>query len=297
MAAARRRGGCLRARAARLAGAPRRRRPKAPEHRDRRRCVRIGRGRRAAPRIRGRRACWRSGSARAACTPWWAPASWVRRRSGEPTPAQIQAWAAAAGVSTIAVGRATWIGGRQSIDVRLRAGNSGGLLGSYFAEARDAPRSSLPGSTGSPRDRRRDGRLAERRRCGALAPAGAAERPPRGAEGRPLRDRQLRQRPAARDPLRRARGLADRRRAPAGVHEGRARRAGRPEAGVGAPRGLLPAEGQPARAAGGERRRARRCRERARRAVTRRRTTAPRSAASARATPSCATATTASRAP
>jgi lipopolysaccharide export system protein LptA len=56
-------------------------------------------------------------------------------RSAEPTPAQIQAWATAASVSTIAVGRATWIGGRQSIDVRLRTGDSGGLLGTYVAEA------------------------------------------------------------------------------------------------------------------------------------------------------------------
>jgi lipopolysaccharide export system protein LptA len=55
-------------------------------------------------------------------------------RSAEPTPAEIQAWATAAGVSTIAVGRATWIGGRQSIDVRLRTGDSGGLLGTYVAE-------------------------------------------------------------------------------------------------------------------------------------------------------------------
>jgi lipopolysaccharide export system protein LptA len=55
--------------------------------------------------------------------------------SAEPTPAQIQSWAAAAAVSTIAVGRATWIGGRQSIDVRLRTGDSGGLLGTYVAEA------------------------------------------------------------------------------------------------------------------------------------------------------------------
>jgi lipopolysaccharide export system protein LptA len=56
--------------------------------------------------------------------------------SAEPTPAQVQSWAAAAGVSTIAVGRSTWIGGRQSIDVRLRTGDSGGLLGTYVAEAR-----------------------------------------------------------------------------------------------------------------------------------------------------------------
>ena len=55
--------------------------------------------------------------------------------SAEPTPAQIQSWAAAAAVSTVAVGRATWIGGRQSIDVRLRTGDSGGLLGTYVAEA------------------------------------------------------------------------------------------------------------------------------------------------------------------
>jgi lipopolysaccharide export system protein LptA len=57
-------------------------------------------------------------------------------RNAEPTPAQVQAWAAAAGVSTIAVGRSTWIGGRQSIDVRLRTGDSGGLLGTYVAEAK-----------------------------------------------------------------------------------------------------------------------------------------------------------------
>jgi len=56
--------------------------------------------------------------------------------SAEPTPAQIQAWAAAAGVSTIAVGRVTWIGGRQSVDVRLRTGDSGGLLGTFVAEAK-----------------------------------------------------------------------------------------------------------------------------------------------------------------
>jgi lipopolysaccharide export system protein LptA len=55
--------------------------------------------------------------------------------SAEPTPAQIQSWAASAAVSTIAVGRATWIAGRQSIDVRLRTGDSGGLLGTYVAEA------------------------------------------------------------------------------------------------------------------------------------------------------------------
>jgi lipopolysaccharide transport protein LptA len=54
---------------------------------------------------------------------------------GEPTPAQVQAWAAAAGVSTLAVGRATRIGGRQSLDVRLRDGNSGGLIGTFIAEA------------------------------------------------------------------------------------------------------------------------------------------------------------------
>lgn len=58
--------------------------------------------------------------------------------SAEPTPAQVQAWAAAAGVATIAVGRATRIGERQNIDVRLRAGDSGGLVGSYFAEAATA---------------------------------------------------------------------------------------------------------------------------------------------------------------
>ena len=55
--------------------------------------------------------------------------------TSEPTPAQVQAWAAAAGVSTIAVGHATRSGERESVDVRLRAGDSGGLIASYFAEA------------------------------------------------------------------------------------------------------------------------------------------------------------------
>ena len=54
----------------------------------------------------------------------------------EPTPAQVQEWAAAAGVSAIALGRVTTVGGRQSIDVRLRTGDSGGLLGTYVAEAK-----------------------------------------------------------------------------------------------------------------------------------------------------------------
>lgn len=55
--------------------------------------------------------------------------------SADPTPAQVQAWAAAAGVATIAVGQTTRSGERQSIDVGLRAGSSGGLVARYFAEA------------------------------------------------------------------------------------------------------------------------------------------------------------------
>ena len=60
--------------------------------------------------------------------------------------------------------------------------------------------------------------------------------------------------------------------------------------------GLLPGERQPARSAGGERRRARGAGTRARRAATKRSTTAPKTCWCARGTPSCATATTASRA-
>ena len=64
-----------------------------------------------------------------------APAQLGGGAFAEPTPEQVQAWAASAGVATLAVGRATRIGERQNIDVRLRAGDSGGLVGSYFAEA------------------------------------------------------------------------------------------------------------------------------------------------------------------
>jgi lipopolysaccharide export system protein LptA len=53
----------------------------------------------------------------------------------EPSPEQVQGWASSAGVSTIAVGRVTQLGERRSIDVRLRAGDSGGLLGTFVAEA------------------------------------------------------------------------------------------------------------------------------------------------------------------
>jgi lipopolysaccharide export system protein LptA len=98
--------------------------------------------------------------------------------TGEPTPAQVQAWAAASGVSTIAVGRTTRIGERQSIDVRLRAGVSGGLVASYFAEA------ATPAELGPALDRLAgqvvDGTVAWLTRDVASAPD-AAGPPARGA--------------------------------------------------------------------------------------------------------------------
>ncbi len=106
-------------------------------------------------------------------------------RSAEPTPAQIQAWAAAAAVSTIAVGRATWIGGRQSIDVRLRTGDSGGLLGTYVAEA------TTPEELASGLDRLAgeivDATVAWLRAEGSGEPAsGAQPRPPRDPKDNPF---------------------------------------------------------------------------------------------------------------
>ena len=105
-------------------------------------------------------------------------------RSAEPTPAQIQAWAAAAGVSTIAVGRATWIGGRQSIDVRLRTGDSGGLLGTYVAEAK------TPEELASGLDRLAgeivDATVAWLKVDVSAAPPSGGESPPRGAKDKPF---------------------------------------------------------------------------------------------------------------
>jgi len=105
-------------------------------------------------------------------------------RSAEPTPAQIQAWAAAAAVSTIAVGRATWIGGRQSIDVRLRTGDSGGLLGTYVAEA------TTPEELASGLDRLAgeivDATVAWLKLDDSAAPPSGAQGPPRNAKENPF---------------------------------------------------------------------------------------------------------------
>lgn len=112
-------------------------------------------------------------------------------RSAEPTPAEIQAWASAAEVSTIAVGRTTWIGGRQSIDVRLRTGDSGGLLGTYVAEA------GTPEELATGLDRLAEEIVAAtvawlKVEVSAAPPTGAkgtpraARRAPRGPRGNPL---------------------------------------------------------------------------------------------------------------
>jgi lipopolysaccharide transport protein LptA len=104
--------------------------------------------------------------------------------NAEPTPAQIQAWAAAAAVSTIAVGRATWIGGRRSIDVRLRTGDSGGLLGTYVAEA------TTPEELASGLDRLAgeivDATVAWLQGEGPREPAASAPKPPRDPKDNPF---------------------------------------------------------------------------------------------------------------
>jgi lipopolysaccharide export system protein LptA len=66
------------------------------------------------------------------------PAQLGAEADAEPSPERVRTWAAKAGVATIAVGRTTQIGGRQSIDVRLRAGSTGALLGTYVAEIANA---------------------------------------------------------------------------------------------------------------------------------------------------------------
>jgi lipopolysaccharide transport protein LptA len=52
----------------------------------------------------------------------------------EPEDADVRAWAKAAGVSAVAVGRTTRIGSHVSVDVRLRSGESGALAGTYVSE-------------------------------------------------------------------------------------------------------------------------------------------------------------------
>jgi lipopolysaccharide export system protein LptA len=111
------------------------------------------------------------------------PAQLGAKSVAEPTPQQIQSWAANAGVSTIAVGRATRIGGRESIDVRLRAGDSGGLLGTYVAEV------ASPDQLGPALDKLA-GQIVDATAQWLTGDVAAAPgRPAAGARGRALRSR------------------------------------------------------------------------------------------------------------
>lgn len=59
---------------------------------------------------------------------------------GIPDPGRIRQLATESGVSALVVGRVTRLGGRLSVDVRLRSGRSGMVLGTYVAEvALDEP--------------------------------------------------------------------------------------------------------------------------------------------------------------
>jgi lipopolysaccharide export system protein LptA len=62
------------------------------------------------------------------------PADLGAPRLGEPSPDRIRSLASGARVGAIVVGRTTRIGGRLSIDVRLRSGLSGGIAGTYVIE-------------------------------------------------------------------------------------------------------------------------------------------------------------------
>jgi len=62
------------------------------------------------------------------------PAELAVKPDAEPTADAIRAWAEQADVSAVVVGRITRIGNQVSVDVRLRSGDTGAVIGTYVAE-------------------------------------------------------------------------------------------------------------------------------------------------------------------
>jgi lipopolysaccharide transport protein LptA len=106
------------------------------------------------------------------------PAELEAKPVTEPGSGRVVAWAVAARVDAVVVGRVTRIGGRLSIDARLHDGTSGAALGTYIAEV------SRPEDLGKAVDQLAGQLvtaampLAGSRRTPAVAAAGAAKPPP-----------------------------------------------------------------------------------------------------------------------
>lgn len=106
------------------------------------------------------------------------PAQLGAEAAAEPTPEAVTGWASRAGVAAVVVGRTTRIGSQYSVDVRLRSGASGDVVGTYVAEI------FRPDDVASAIDRLAaqvvDGTRAL---VGAAAPAPSRPEPPRAGGG------------------------------------------------------------------------------------------------------------------
>jgi lipopolysaccharide transport protein LptA len=68
------------------------------------------------------------------------PGEFAVEADAEPGDEAVQAWAKQAAVAVVVVGRVTRIGNQMSVDVRLRSGETGEVVGTYVAEILDAER-------------------------------------------------------------------------------------------------------------------------------------------------------------
>jgi lipopolysaccharide transport protein LptA len=66
------------------------------------------------------------------------PASLGARAISEPSPEEVVGWAEQGGVDTVVVGRSTRVGRSLSVDLHVRSGRDGAVLGTYVEEV-DAP--------------------------------------------------------------------------------------------------------------------------------------------------------------
>jgi lipopolysaccharide transport protein LptA len=68
------------------------------------------------------------------------PGEFAVEADAEPAPETVQTWAKQKGVKVVVVGRTTRIGNQVSVDVRLRSGETGVVVGTYVAEVLHAER-------------------------------------------------------------------------------------------------------------------------------------------------------------
>jgi len=100
----------------------------------------------------------------------------------EPSPEVVRTWAQQAAVTSVVVGRITRIGNQVSVDVRLRAGDTGAVVGTYVVEIPSPER--LEGAV----DQLADQLLAASGAGAGVAPAVAAAGPEPGAGTAPKAD-------------------------------------------------------------------------------------------------------------